>query len=536
MAQVISLNEESGFNKLVKCYNENREKPWHEWLEFKEVFPHLGKQGLVGLMTVKETGDTFVFKISQYINYLVQHELAVMKSLNNLSDFCPHFCKSIGGIICDVDPTNRKSGNPFILDSSYHMEKEVILMEHIEGSSKLYNYIRSDKVSEDILYSLVKQTLLAVAIAQNKKRFTHYDLHSNNIMVKCCNRNLVFQYILDDQNQFCVATRGYYPVIIDFGFSYVGEMDDGPLWPSLGHTDVGFMSNEYDSIADPKLFLVTVSGEINAKKKSKRSKKLRNITHNIFNSLSIDWSSGWDTDNKKPASDYVLENLEKFTAGSKLFQKFDHYCIDILQSLIILPLQKQKKDNLKTSFITFLYEFAKIEQEISSPFYCLYVLKGIVDSARVVRSDYLNKQTREHAIHYFRTNTYQYIDTVAKFCKPKDINFERMLCSLLCTVRGIERILYDAVSERMTEKRGMYSKLPIKSTEEICAVIDINIEDTYTFTSETTVMVINCIEGKTYTLPLTEENRIALNELASISRGPELYRIEKENRVLDKNV
>ena len=219
-----SLNEESGFNRLVAYYQKNKDRPWTEWLEVKKIFPHLGKQGLVGIMVAKEDESLlYVFKISQYINYLVQHELTVMNSLNEIADYCPNFCRSIGAVIGHVDPNKRKDGNPFECESKYKIEKEILLTEYLDKSYKFYNYIFSDKISEDILYSTIKQVLLGIAIAQNQKMFTHYDLHSNNIMMKKCSRDLVFLYVLDENNQFCVPTRGCYPVVIDFGFSYVGE-------------------------------------------------------------------------------------------------------------------------------------------------------------------------------------------------------------------------------------------------------------------------------------------------------------------------
>jgi hypothetical protein len=286
------MSSEQEFNQLVTLYENNKDKIWQDWLKVRTIFSKPGKQGLVGVM---ESGShTLVFKISQYINYLIQHELTVMKSLNSIYDYCPHFCRVIGGIICNVDPYTDRKENPFIITCKYPIEKEVLLMEYIDNSYKFYNYIKSPKIPESSLYSTVKQTLLAVSIAQKKRRFCHYDLHSANIMIKKCNKDLVFLYVLDSENQFYVATNGLRPVIIDFGFSYVGNMDNGPVWPSLGHTMVGFTSDRYDPIADPKLFLVTVSGEIDEERHSKRSKKLLNITKNLFFNLNIDWISGWD--------------------------------------------------------------------------------------------------------------------------------------------------------------------------------------------------------------------------------------------------
>lgn len=520
-----SLTELHGFDQQKQYFEQNKNKPWKEWLEIKSVFPRPGKQGIVGLMSSKNNSDqNFVFKISQYINYLTQHELAVMNSLNTLSNFCPHFCKAFGSILCDVDATQKKD-NPFEGTPKRPIEKEVLLMEYLKNTYKFYSYIKSPKISEDILYSTIKQVLLAVSIARKQTSFCHYDLHSNNIMMRKCDRNLVFMYVIDENNQFCIPTHGAYPIIIDFGFSFVGDMNGGPLWPTLGHTEVGFMSDRCDPIADPKLFLVTVSGEIHEKRNTKYSKKLRNITKNIFSKLKIDWDSGWDTNVKKSATDYVLDIFKKHSKISPLFRKYDHYCIDILQTLVILPLEKQPIKNFELSFLAFINEFSKIEQEIGTPFYSLYILKGIVDAAREVRVDYGNKQSRTHALAYFRSAVYERLNSVLQYCKPKNVHYEKLLCSLLCLAKGMEGILYEVMQTQMSKKDEQYSKIPLKTTEEICAVIDLNIPDKYIFYEDTVVMVIDAVKNKCSMLETTEEQRTILNEVASVSWGPELYKV-----------
>jgi hypothetical protein len=521
-----SLNEESGFNRLVTYYQKNKDRPWEEWLEVKQIFPRPGKQGLVGLMSAKHDKSLlYVFKISQSINYLIQHELGVMNSLNEIADYCPNFCRSVGSIICQVDPNKRKDGNPFECESKYKIEKEVLLSEYLDKSYKFCNYIFSDKISEDILYSTVKQVLLAVAIAQKQKRFTHYDLHSNNIMMKKCSRDLVILYILDENNQFCVSTRGSYPVIIDYGFSYSADMDGEPFWATLNHTDIGFLSDRFDPIADAKLFLVTVSDEIHEAKKSKNSRKLKNITKNIYNTLPIDWDTGWDKDNEKCATDYVLKKLSKYSKVSPLFKEYEYFCIDLIQSLVVLPLEKQKTEHIEIPFLTFLKEFTKIEDEIGTPFYCLYVLKGIVDAARTVRVDYISEKTREHAVGYFRHAILERIDSIASYCRPKNINYEKMLCGLLCLSKSVEGILYEAMQKRMDEKKKMYKKVPLQTPEEIVAAIDININDTYEFNERTTFLVVDNIKKSCYPIELTPEQKAEINSYESISRGTEIYKI-----------
>lgn len=525
MYKVSTLNEESGYNRLLAHYEENKHLDWKEWLDVSQIFPRPGKQGLVGILqSKKDPSIKYVFKLSQYTNYLVQHELAVMKSLNRISPFCPHFCQGFGGILANVDPKMRKDGNPFdTVDVKYPIDKEVLLMQHLENTSKFYNYIRSTKISDASLYSTVKQTLIATAIAQRKCKFSHYDLHSNNIMMKKCNKDLVFLYILDENNQYCVPTYGNYPVIIDYGFSYADTLEDGPLWPSLGHTDVGFMSDRHDEFADPKLFLVTVSGEIHEKRDNKKSRKMKNIVKNMFSPLKIDYQSGWDEGEKKAASDYVLDMVKDYNTRSELFDHYDHYCIDLIQSLVVLPLEEQSYKHIDKSYTAFLDEFVKIETEIGNPYYSLYVLKGIVDVAREVRSDYYNKNCRVDAVNHFRDCLYERVDRIAKYCRLKNVHFEKMLCGLLCLARDIEGILHDVIETRMKQKQKQYAKLPLKTIEQMYAVLEFNIPDKYEFNENSTVMVFDCVNETCSMLELTPEQSEHINSTDSICRGTEIY-------------
>jgi hypothetical protein len=513
------------YNNLINIFEENKNKKWDEWLEFDSIFDNQGKQGIVGILTLKDPKHDkkkIIFKISQCINFLANHELMIMKGLSELNNYCPHFCKGLGILKCNIEP-NRKAKNPFKIKSKYAVEKEVLLLELVEKSSKFYSYIKSPKIHEEVLYSIVKQTLMAINIAQKHKNFTHYDLHSNNIMIKKCYKDLVFVYKIDEENQFCVPSYGYYPIIIDFGFSYIENMEDNPLWTSLCHTDVGFMSDRFDWVADPKLFLITVSDEIKEKRGTKKSKCLRRIVRNVFYPLKIELDSGWDDVDKKGAIDYVLDILQTFKNPSRIFNDCEYYCLDILQSLIILPLEEQSFKNIGKYFKTFIKEWVKIENEISNEFYNLYILKEIVNVARNVRADYMDEETREIAIDIFRKGVYSAIEKVTKFCNPKNINFEKFLCSLFLLSQNIEGILYDIISVRMIEKEKEYEKMPLKNIEQIYGAIDVNIPDEYKYNENTVFLIMDCVnkDHKLFEIPNDEIDNI--NEMKNMMRGTYVY-------------
>ena len=69
----------SEYLKNLDFFNKNIHKSWNEWLEFYSSFKNPGKQGLTGVMKSKyDSSIKYVFKMSQYINYLM------MKSRENL--------------------------------------------------------------------------------------------------------------------------------------------------------------------------------------------------------------------------------------------------------------------------------------------------------------------------------------------------------------------------------------------------------------------------------------------------------------------
>jgi hypothetical protein len=520
------------YQKLITYFEKNKDKPWNEWLKYDKLLDNQGKQGMVGLFKLTDENEEettrYIFKLSQNLNYLVYHELTVMQGLSSISNFCPFFCKGIGSIKCKVEP-KRKIKNPFDIKSKYPIEKEVLLCEYIENSSKFYNYIKTKDIKEEMLYSIVKQVLMGINIAQQKKQFTHYDLHSNNVMIKKCNKDLVFIFKYDDDNQFAIPTLGYYPIIIDYGFAYISDMEDKPLWTSLAHTEVGFMSDRFDWVADPKLFLITVSDEIKDKRNTPKSKKFRRIVRNLFYPLKIDVECGWDDDEDKSAADYVLEMLDIENNTSKIFKDFDYYCIDILQSLIILPLQEQDYSNIGKSFKAFLKEWSKIENEISNEFYNIYILKEVVNIARNIRPEYLKKETRADAITIFQKNIYKAINKVSAFCNPKNINFEKFLCSLLLLAENIEGMLYEVITTRMAEKQKQYNKLPLQSLEQIYAAIDVNIKDTYTYNKDTVFCIID-VENETNDLFKIPEDEVEnINEINNLSKGCYVYDLYKKS-------
>ena len=519
------------FSNHSEIVLKNKNKPFHQWLKFNKLFK-TGKQGITGLVHDKNE-NKFAFKISQHVNYLAEHEFNIMSRLNSMSMFCPHFCKAYDLIPVIVEPKPQKDSNPFEVKSKYPIQQNLLLEEFIEGS-KLCNHIKSEKTNMNVLFSAIKQSLNGINIAQRKCNFTHYDLHSDNIILRKCDYDTVYMYLIDEETAFAVPTFGYSANIIDFGFSYVESPNNESLLCTLAHTDVGFMSDRFDALADAKVLLISMNEELKTYRKSKGNAKeiikFNNIVHNIFANLSVHWDCGWDDNDNEGASYILLDKVQKKSENnSRLFKKYGDFCFDIILTLIKLPLSESNTKELQLSYEIFVKEFLKIEDEIKSSVYNLYILKNIVDTAKAVESLYVEEETRDQAINKFRLNVIDSIHKVSKYCSPKKIHYERMLCSLYSLAECSNGYLYKIINNQMGAKLEEYNNLPLDSIEEIINILNVNFEDDYQYNAKTNVVVFNIEKETRDEFKLTKEQIKVLNDFPSYMRSNILAQMYTQN-------
>ena len=154
------LNDELKYNQIKKEIGPN---PNIKNLTFKKKFSNQGKQGIAGIISYNNQPITY--KLSQYINHITKHEASIMNSLTKMKNYCPHFCKYIGLCSQMLMVMYRKLDNPFRVTSKHPITVDTLLMEYIEGK-KLYTLIKNNSISDDIIFSTIKQLLFAISIAR----------------------------------------------------------------------------------------------------------------------------------------------------------------------------------------------------------------------------------------------------------------------------------------------------------------------------------------------------------------------------------
>lgn len=533
---------DEGLEEDIDFFDKNMSKKYYtphtlpSFLDFHSSFLKSGKQGVLGLLINPKTRKKYVYKISQYVNHLISHEHKILEQLNTIREFCPHFCKTLGKFETNLIESYKKLDNPFELedcedDRKKTMSVEVLLMENIDGGRKFYRYIKNSVFTPEISMSIIKQTLIATLIASEQTKFTHYDLHSNNVLVKKCPINSVFFYILDDNRTYLVPTYGYYPIIIDFGFSFIQNCEDGPIYGPLSFTDIGHITTNYDKNADAKLFLTSVSYEMKKYKKSDVSTRFRQLVKNIYKDCHVDLECGWDNrEDEISISDQLKKKLNNKFKRSEFFKNQGHLVVDMLQTLIILPLRnRETRDNMDDLMSEIITEFMKIEKLIKSDYHRLYIFKNIVDCARIYRKDYLNKSSRSDAISYFKEDVLFHIDKICRFCNPK-ISWEKLLCSLLCISKCVENFCFDRLKKLLSQKKSDYNRMLIKNTSEIFEAIEANIPSHFFFDEKTIIYVWDIVNRRNYKMKVDLETVKLLNKTHPFERGIVLY-----EKIVDKN-
>ena len=157
------------------------------------------------------------------------------------------------------------------------------MLENIKNSNtlsrsfKLPILYRPEEVRDTI--DIIYQIMTALAIGWNKKHFTHYDLHIDNIMKYDFISNkdylklfkiykedqgheipkiekILFKYYIGDE--IYIVPAKYLYVIIDYGFTYVDGMPAGTTNIVPRHRQWGCTSEAPNSSTDSYTFIVSV--------------------------------------------------------------------------------------------------------------------------------------------------------------------------------------------------------------------------------------------------------------------------------------
>ncbi|AHL67597.1 tyrosine kinase [Chloriridovirus anopheles1] len=169
----------------------------NQWLTDIKPFGSKSKQGVVSKSIIFDQFYIVVKKAkSSKFDGITIRDFCVGISLNKILNVAPFFVRTLGA---------------FQYKNQFH-----IALEYIDGIN-LKDFITNTKNTFEDFVNIFFQILLGLEIAQNKLNFTHYDLHTDNVI------------LVHNQKPIEIALYGciytvkyrYKPVMIDFGLSSV---------------------------------------------------------------------------------------------------------------------------------------------------------------------------------------------------------------------------------------------------------------------------------------------------------------------------
>ena len=289
--------------KLAKDANQPSKKLdiMRNKFKFIKTFETNGIQGIVGLVEHRDTQNQLVFKLSVEIDRTIEHENHVTLDLNKLRPFCPNFVGNLGCVELPIsrtfiyentpedsdyessgtDESGDESGDEsrdesseeesseeesegeyedcklFMEDREY-LPTSVLFLEYVSPHS-FYDFTKyADK---SLINSLILGILCGLSIAQKHCKFTHYDLHIDNILIKECEPEAIFLYRIDGE-AFAVPTFGFFPVIIDMGMSYCESLNGDTMKTSVEHYRKGLQATLFDKLNDMHHFLLSAMNKV----------------------------------------------------------------------------------------------------------------------------------------------------------------------------------------------------------------------------------------------------------------------------------
>jgi len=174
---------------------------------------------------------------------MVREYFIGIKSINKLRYLIPSFVYTFGTFLCPkITQKSPKICSPNFNNSD--SKNAFVLYEKIPGES-LTKLIETNEINFKQWLLIFIQALLGLEVAQREVRFTHFDLHPGNLMVR---KKDNFTYTIPlDTDTYNINNPELIAVLIDFGMAssyidnrYIGSFD----FPQFGM--LNFMVPGYD--------------------------------------------------------------------------------------------------------------------------------------------------------------------------------------------------------------------------------------------------------------------------------------------------
>jgi hypothetical protein len=412
-----------------------------------------------------------VYKIGTETPFLVQHEYDISQHLLDIANFIPNFMRCFD-ILHSVH-ISLKQKNPFVnpdLISNNNMSSmlDVLLLEHCNHVETLDNIIRRYNKKPTALLSkqinsCINQVSIAILIGQYVLEFVHNDLHFDNILMSKCpdNTKLLYKFNIPGETKIryaLIPTYGLFPQIIDFGFSYTKNLEF--LYTGIHHDNKGYINYKFDKYTDMKTIICRLLfSKYNFGLKSS-FENFNEMVDSYFLQMPIDHETGWDRNTSYSSGKQLVKYTTKYTKN-KFIKENLYDIIDMINSLIILPLKHKDFGDIEKHMKDFCESWEEVEKWISTSKHKIFVLKIFINA---IREEFVKTKKQTSAISTHQRCIVQSIEKYVKSETPSwiiisDEVVKKLYFSIINLSECFEGFLFKQTSITTMRKEKEYQIL-----------------------------------------------------------------------------
>lgn len=543
-------NELNAAKKFIK---HKRLEYLNKVLPYKYVFETKGVNGVAGICAlvppkkVKGKAESnlqevdIVFKVGLGVNHYLDNEVDILKEIFKLREFCPNFMAMLGYIDAPISMTfiedneKRDDDDSTIEAERGHISSEsesdsdsydekwqlwdedddfinapVIFLEYINNLTFYHVCKHGDR--QQILATLY-QTLAALVIGQEQLKLTHYDLHMDNVLLKPCDPNVIMVYFFDKDRWFVTPTHGNLSVIIDWGNSFCGSVQNKRHRGSIQGYYNGHCTSYFDSTYDANHLLFSSLYYLEA-----RSDRWRQISTKLmmsFKNWPIWRQKGW----RKLPNHLMRKIVKRVTILSRKAKKSEywkHYAYELIELLTSLndvpfedkyPSMPEEEVNLilKTSFDVILenFEYLWDDENCTDELNINKAFKIIVDllyNDREAKSKAEATRINKSFVKKFYTEYEQILEKV-----PKEFNCGEVIDAVRSLKKVIPKLLLEYNALNMSTISEAEKNTEIKDTYQLMKELEKWASgEKLVINSHSVFMVSDCVNKKMWRFPASE--------------------------------
>jgi len=327
---------------------------------------------IVGTLATKE--NEYIYKVSRIPSFRGFWEFLISCEIKSKLSSIKNFARVIDvqKLLLDIDEDGKTIPS---VKNKKKRERNVMIQKIVLGISLAKNI--KCGCTEEFLFDSIFQILAALYCAQKLVKFTHYDLHGNNVLLE---KEKIFEgkqifYLYDiDNNPSLIPSYGYRAKIIDYEYSHVDNVNGKAFDSRLDLINRFYIPSEFDPSYDVLRFVISSCSYMAEKQSSDLCKEIvSEIVKmvNVKDNLKVQAIDGLIEEMPDPIRAKVLELCKK--KGIKLIDSLYYYIVSILLHNVKLPFKKVHNIDTEEEillniglFVNFLYLLLEFSENIDN--------------------------------------------------------------------------------------------------------------------------------------------------------------------------